>query len=454
MNDLPDVKVNDIAGVSSRNSIAIRGIGYQIHFQILIDGLRITSPSNDAMPIMENFPVHLAKQIEIVYGPASAVYGADAVTGVINIVTKKPNGKDIVSATTSVGMYGYTDNNFFFAKKFSENVRLTLSAQYSYDKMTFWEEIYKNDSLWSLNGMKTGTFNTNFGKMTPKDEISPELEQPSEAYNIYANLSIHEFSFSAFKSFAKVPNSAGYGTENAVWNKDVFFAHNITSLSAAYSKRFGNITSHTQLSTTEYELDPKSNFRNLYVNLEYGYKYSFSTMLKVEQQFSWKPTNSFTLSAGGVYESYYSIPKTADHDDPIDTDKPIRGALQGTKTSFNPEGIPDDVYILKYYNVGGYIQGQYNFSEILFLTLGSRFDYNSQYESTINPRLGLVFLPTDRSAVKLLFGTAFLAPTPFMRYEHYGSFIPVDSAKTYISYYWHLPNPDVNYPFAKDKWAS
>ncbi len=35
-----------------------------------------------------NYPVHNARQVEIVYGPASALYGADAFSAVINIISK------------------------------------------------------------------------------------------------------------------------------------------------------------------------------------------------------------------------------------------------------------------------------------------------------------------------------------------------------------------------------
>jgi outer membrane receptor protein involved in Fe transport len=38
--------------------------------------------------MMANYPVHNARQVEIVYGPASALYGADAFSAVVNIISK------------------------------------------------------------------------------------------------------------------------------------------------------------------------------------------------------------------------------------------------------------------------------------------------------------------------------------------------------------------------------
>ncbi|MEP7170990.1 MAG: TonB-dependent receptor plug domain-containing protein, partial [Bacteroidota bacterium] len=85
MYDLPDIKVDDKVYSGVRNNFVLRGTPGQDKFIILLDGNRISSPIDEALPIMENYPVNLAEQIEVVYGPASALYGANAVSGVINI---------------------------------------------------------------------------------------------------------------------------------------------------------------------------------------------------------------------------------------------------------------------------------------------------------------------------------------------------------------------------------
>jgi outer membrane cobalamin receptor len=40
-----------------------------------------------------------------------------------------------------------------------------------------------------------------------------------------------------------------------------------------------------------------------------------------------------------------------------------------------------------------------------------------------------------------MYGTAFLAPSPYEAYSHYGSFVSADGGATYASGFWHLPNP-------------
>ena len=56
-------------------------------------------------------PVNLneIKQIEVIRGPASAVWGANAVNGVINVITKSPREMQGTTATIGLGMFERTD---------------------------------------------------------------------------------------------------------------------------------------------------------------------------------------------------------------------------------------------------------------------------------------------------------------------------------------------------------
>src|SRR3984885_10453410 len=165
--DLPDMKVDDKITPASRNSVTVRGIQGQQNFVILLDGVKISSPTNEAMPIMENYPVNLAEQVEIVYGAASALYGADAVSGVINIITKKlPANKDIlIDANAMAGSYGYINNTLFLAKKLGPASSFTISGQYNYDSQPDYTKIYPNDPQLSSVPFKTGIFNTIYGQV-------------------------------------------------------------------------------------------------------------------------------------------------------------------------------------------------------------------------------------------------------------------------------------------------
>lgn len=100
------VHIGDFGTPGSVESISIRG-AYSSQVLVLLDGIRMNS-SRDGGFDLSFLPVSVEdiERIEIVRGPASALYGSDAVGGVINIITKRPQtGKSTVSAV--FGSHGY-----------------------------------------------------------------------------------------------------------------------------------------------------------------------------------------------------------------------------------------------------------------------------------------------------------------------------------------------------------
>ena len=88
LKDLADFKV-DLAGDQDYPAqLTVQGTPGASRVVLLLDGIRVSSPTNEPLPMMANYPVHNARQVEIVYGPASALYGADAFSAVINIISK------------------------------------------------------------------------------------------------------------------------------------------------------------------------------------------------------------------------------------------------------------------------------------------------------------------------------------------------------------------------------
>ena len=98
--------LNEAAGITvkdtgSTSQIRMRGFD-DGHTLILVDGLRRTGAygSSDLSGIM----LEDVERIEIVRGPMSALYGADALAGVVNIITKKAVKEDSASVTIIGGM--------------------------------------------------------------------------------------------------------------------------------------------------------------------------------------------------------------------------------------------------------------------------------------------------------------------------------------------------------------
>lgn len=443
MHDLPDVKVDDKIYSGIRNSFTIRGTQGSEKFVILLNGISVSSPSGEAMPIMENYPVHMAEQIEIVYGPASALYGANAASGVINIITKKPSRKSLFAeGAVTGGTYGYTNATVFLSRKFSEHVDLIVSGQYFYDKGVDYSKLYSDDSLLNVDSYASGTVNTVFGPMTPVKPMRSRYEAPMQAYNMYTALHVDDFTFSVFRNSFTLPTALGNNTSNALYNKDAYMEQNITVASAVYRKNIDQVTTGTYFTASQYNLRPSSNYRNLYTGMEPAYKFSTNTMLRIEEQLDYKASDKWNFSGGISFENYNAVPQSADLASPVRKDY-ISGSYLGTAAYYRPEGLPAQFYYVKYYNVGGYLQAAWSPSEKIHFTVGSRYDYNSRYGSAASPRMGLVYQPSGKTTVKVLYGNAFFAPSASDSYIQYGSFMTADSGRSYSSSFLHLPNPNL-----------
>jgi len=83
---LPGVSFANSGGIGQQTSLFLRGTNSS-HTLVLIDGVRIGSVGN-GLPAFEQLPVEQIDRIEIVRGPRSSLYGADAIGGVIQIFTR------------------------------------------------------------------------------------------------------------------------------------------------------------------------------------------------------------------------------------------------------------------------------------------------------------------------------------------------------------------------------
>jgi vitamin B12 transporter len=84
------VEIRATGGPGQPSSVFIRGAN-ATHTVVLVDGLRLGS-STSGSAAFENIPLDLIDRIEVVKGPRSGLYGADAIGGVIQIFTRKGRG--------------------------------------------------------------------------------------------------------------------------------------------------------------------------------------------------------------------------------------------------------------------------------------------------------------------------------------------------------------------------
>lgn len=132
LEDLPDFKIDRAGDPDYPSQLTVQGSRGANYIIVLLDGVRISSPTNEPLPILSNYPVHTAKQVEIVYGPASAVYGADAFSGVINIISGIGDEPGL-RVRSGVGQHGLYDQAFSLSRHVGAG-NVILAGQFTYDR--------------------------------------------------------------------------------------------------------------------------------------------------------------------------------------------------------------------------------------------------------------------------------------------------------------------------------
>lgn len=111
LQQVPGLNVVQTGGAGGQTSVFIRGTNSN-HVKVQIDGIDVNDPStpNRAFDFSQLQTYDLSR-IEVLRGPQSGLYGADAIGGVISVVTKRGEGPARATATVEGGSFG-TFNQF------------------------------------------------------------------------------------------------------------------------------------------------------------------------------------------------------------------------------------------------------------------------------------------------------------------------------------------------------
>ncbi|WP_311221422.1 MULTISPECIES: TonB-dependent receptor domain-containing protein [unclassified Acidovorax] len=101
---LPGVEVSRNGGQGSSSSVFLRGAESRFT-AVYIDGVRVDSQTTGGAQ-WEQIPLAQIDRIEVLRGPAAAVYGSDAIGGVIQLFTKKGEGKPAPYVQLGLGNHG------------------------------------------------------------------------------------------------------------------------------------------------------------------------------------------------------------------------------------------------------------------------------------------------------------------------------------------------------------
>lgn len=416
LESLPSVDVNHISSSFGKDDISIRGAAGNNKFLILLNGVRISSPSGEITPIGHNYPIYHAKQVEVLLGAAGVTYGADAYAGVVNIITNdKSNGGELYISTARDGYFNSYANGSYQFDDFELNTMITGYRDRQNDLSSLYRDEYQIPAPanvqngYNFSATKDITFFTNI-----------------KSKNFEAGINHYEHDHSLNYIFKPIGSS---------FDEDSVFSNRLTNV---YSKAVFDISkdflSQTTLSYARSELDNGTYFKNIFVGFNQAYKYSLTNNYSILQDFSLE-LDSHHLSFGASFDYFDIIPRSADLESAYNTSK------SSTNQNLNYFGTstPVNFHQYNYKNYGFYIQDDYRFNTSLHFVIGMRYDINTLYDNSFNPRASIIYRPNQDNVIKLIYSSAFLAPPSDKIYNEYG-----DITQQNVGYsFRHMSNPDL-----------
>ena len=133
---VPGVILTNNGGLGQATSLFLRGTNSG-HVTVLVDGVRVGSATLGTTPF-ELIPLAQVEKIEIVRGPRSSLYGANAIGGVIQIFTRPGAATKTMSAKSSLGTDGFREltAGFVSSSKAGISVRFSHLGSDGFDACT------------------------------------------------------------------------------------------------------------------------------------------------------------------------------------------------------------------------------------------------------------------------------------------------------------------------------
>lgn len=377
------------------------GLGAESNIiKVMIDGRSVAFRTTSGNWLgVELVPLGSIQQIEIIRGPASALYGADAFLGVVNIITVRPADARAVSVRVDGGMAGTNPSgtgDVVVSKQFGAfDVLLGAAVEYA-DRtgLSLPEESpaprlpdYVGDRRYSLDlERRSAVLQSRVGMRGDRGHL--------EVSGYFSGIERGgDFAQWAQLTNDTGPNGEEYGTTIGLNQLRI----NLDGLLKASSELDLALQS-TYFQGGVLDSDRIEVGSDLfYVERDEKYHGVDSTL-----EARWRPSDDFNTIVGVealVDEEHLAPPKriTRANGEALGT------AQGGTDARLN--------------NVGSFLSANYQVvDQWLKLTGGVRYDRHSQYGDQFTGRVGATSRWTPNLVAKLLYGSAFKAPSPYLLY--------------------------------------
>ncbi len=316
---------------------------------VLIDGMPIVSGLSTVYGL-SGIPNALVERIEIVKGPASSLYGSEAVAGLVNIITKKPSNAPSLSIDAFSTSWG--EFNFDVGGKFSVGKATSLLGV----------NYFKYDQIIDNN-------NDGYTDLTLQDRIS-----------IFNKWSFQRKSGKTFSLAGRYVYEDRWGGQNN-WTSEFRGGEEIygESIYTSRAELFGLYELPTK-EDIDFTFSATTHDQNSY----YGSELYDAQQDIIFGQFTWNKVfgkHDLLLGTTGRY-NYYDDNTTA--------------------TSNATSNDADEIFIPSVF-----VQNQWKFAPKHELLTGLRYDYDNRHGSIWTPRIAYKYALTKKDVIRLNAGTGF-----------------------------------------------
>jgi outer membrane receptor for ferrienterochelin and colicins len=425
--------------------------GYRTPFTqrtlMLINGIVDNHLWTHEATFTKTYPLSNIDRIEVLYGPAGAIYGPNAFLGIINIVTK--------NASKYLNNESKLDLKFELGSFKTQSIDLTAAGQYDAFSYNVSAKYYRSNEAGIDDYAPWGYLSNEL--LSSRDIWGPVVYDVALASQCNLDACPHLSDNKPYGNF--LDRSRDWGILADISYQDITFGLIAWEMKEGYGPYYpsdrAQAASFWNRSSLQYYLKHEGKFNDelkikslaLYrvsriwgdwaesfpgspalsgadalswVSISDWNSINYSWLFKQDYEYSY--STNLQLSGGLKYENkrltkaYDLCSYWADaYCSSITPESAGLGVATNTELSINIQ--PDTLSKMPAENmvstidIGGYMQGIWQLTDWR-INAGVRYDHNSIYGATVNPRASAIYYWSDFTTVKLLYGKAFQEPAP------------------------------------------
>ena len=382
----------------SYHSVGVRGFNvpgdYASRFLVMVNGHNMADHIFDSMLWFGvDFPIEMSliKQIEIIRGPSSALYGSNGIFATINIVTKSPDEAGPLALIADAGSYGEKKAQIMLAEPLGKHASFLFSGS-----------LFNNSGASPLYFPQLNTPATNNGQALNMDS--------EKGYHFFGTLLWRNWTFTGVLSDRNKIQPISWGP--TIFNdRGTQLMESAGYVEAAYVR---------ELSRGTLQWRAYFNADHLRGRFDYPLDTPTGTVVEDNRTFSesdWIGTRlSFRLNASRLGTVTVGAEGTID----------LR-AYQGSQ-DVQPAPVVFVNIDKRDRTLAFFVQDEKPLSVRWSLNLGVRYDLSLYRTNFVSPRAALIYQPTEKWSYKFLFGRSFRNPSSFQLFYGDGFFAVANPA--------------------------